>query len=264
MTRPRRTSLRRPSSRRSGRCGRSECPTSRSHGWSPSPETSSSITGGRPRANRAACGSRPMPLTMWSPTTSTCASTACAPTTCSTSWARTTVPRSTLRYLDGLSVPEVAEHLGRTVHATEALLVRARNAFRVALRRGELRRCLIPSRRCANPSCRSLPDPRSLHDLRRRIIGALEPDRPDPEAATMPTLEVREYTPARLHVAHAIPRTCGSGARHRLVPRGVRRPARRRADHHGRRPHRSRRTTRRRHGVHARRRVPRGAAPRAH
>ena len=35
----------------------------------------------------------------------------------------------TLRYLDGLSVPEVAEYLGRTVHATEALLVRARNAF---------------------------------------------------------------------------------------------------------------------------------------
>lgn len=36
----------------------------------------------------------------------------------------------TLRYLDGLSVPEVADHLGRTVHATEALLVRARGAFR--------------------------------------------------------------------------------------------------------------------------------------
>src|ERR1700749_4778877 len=30
----------------------------------------------------------------------------------------------TLRYLDGLPVPEVAEYLGRTVHATEALLVR--------------------------------------------------------------------------------------------------------------------------------------------
>ena len=43
----------------------------------------------------------------------------------------------TLRYLDGLSVPEVAEHLDRTVHATEALLVRARNAFRVAYARGE-------------------------------------------------------------------------------------------------------------------------------
>ena len=38
----------------------------------------------------------------------------------------------TLRYLDGLPVPEVAAHLGRTVHATEALLVRARAAFRRA------------------------------------------------------------------------------------------------------------------------------------
>jgi RNA polymerase sigma-70 factor (ECF subfamily) len=36
----------------------------------------------------------------------------------------------TLRYLDGLSVPEVADVLDRTVHATEALLVRARRAFR--------------------------------------------------------------------------------------------------------------------------------------
>jgi RNA polymerase sigma-70 factor (ECF subfamily) len=36
----------------------------------------------------------------------------------------------TLRYVDDLPVAEVAEHLGRTVHATEALLVRARAAFR--------------------------------------------------------------------------------------------------------------------------------------
>jgi RNA polymerase sigma-70 factor (ECF subfamily) len=36
----------------------------------------------------------------------------------------------TLRYLDGLPVPEVATHLDRTVHATEALLTRARAAFR--------------------------------------------------------------------------------------------------------------------------------------
>jgi RNA polymerase sigma-70 factor, ECF subfamily len=35
-----------------------------------------------------------------------------------------------LRYFDGLPVPDVAEHLGRTVHATEALLVRARRQFR--------------------------------------------------------------------------------------------------------------------------------------
>lgn len=38
----------------------------------------------------------------------------------------------TLRYLDGLPVPEVASHLDRTVHATEALLVRAKAAFRRA------------------------------------------------------------------------------------------------------------------------------------
>jgi RNA polymerase sigma-70 factor, ECF subfamily len=42
----------------------------------------------------------------------------------------------TLRYLDGLSVPEVAAVLDRTVHATEALLVRARNAFRRAYEGG--------------------------------------------------------------------------------------------------------------------------------
>ena len=36
----------------------------------------------------------------------------------------------TLRYLDDLPVPQVAQVLGRTLHATEALLVRARDAFR--------------------------------------------------------------------------------------------------------------------------------------
>jgi len=36
----------------------------------------------------------------------------------------------TLRYLDDLSVPETADLIGRSVHATESLLVRARNAFR--------------------------------------------------------------------------------------------------------------------------------------
>ncbi|MCG5431884.1 sigma-70 family RNA polymerase sigma factor [Mycobacterium sp. MYCO198283] len=35
-----------------------------------------------------------------------------------------------LRYFDGCPVPECAALLGRTVHATEALLVRARRAFR--------------------------------------------------------------------------------------------------------------------------------------
>lgn len=36
----------------------------------------------------------------------------------------------TLRYVDGLSVPEVAAHIGRSVGATEVLLVRAKRAFR--------------------------------------------------------------------------------------------------------------------------------------
>jgi RNA polymerase sigma-70 factor (ECF subfamily) len=36
----------------------------------------------------------------------------------------------TLRYLDGLPVADVAEHLGRTLHGTETLLVRSRAALR--------------------------------------------------------------------------------------------------------------------------------------
>jgi RNA polymerase sigma-70 factor (ECF subfamily) len=43
----------------------------------------------------------------------------------------------TLRYVDDLPVADVAEHLGRTVHATEALLVRARQAFRRRYEAGE-------------------------------------------------------------------------------------------------------------------------------
>lgn len=35
-----------------------------------------------------------------------------------------------LRYMDDRTVPECAELIGRTVHATEALLVRARRAFK--------------------------------------------------------------------------------------------------------------------------------------
>ena len=42
----------------------------------------------------------------------------------------------TLRYLDGLPVPEVARLLDRSLHATEALLVRARTAFRRAYDQG--------------------------------------------------------------------------------------------------------------------------------
>jgi RNA polymerase sigma-70 factor, ECF subfamily len=43
----------------------------------------------------------------------------------------------TLRYLDGLPVAQVAEHLGRSVRATETLLARARSAFRRAYEESE-------------------------------------------------------------------------------------------------------------------------------
>jgi RNA polymerase sigma-70 factor (ECF subfamily) len=43
----------------------------------------------------------------------------------------------TLRYLDGLQVREVAEHLDRSVRATETLLVRARAALRRIYREEE-------------------------------------------------------------------------------------------------------------------------------
>ena len=42
----------------------------------------------------------------------------------------------TLRYVDGLPVAEVAEHLGRSLHATETLLARARAALRRVYREG--------------------------------------------------------------------------------------------------------------------------------
>jgi RNA polymerase sigma-70 factor (ECF subfamily) len=52
---------------------------------------------------------------------------------------RLSLPQRTtlvLRYLDGLPVPEVAEHLERSGHATETLLVRARAALRRIYREG--------------------------------------------------------------------------------------------------------------------------------
>jgi RNA polymerase sigma-70 factor, ECF subfamily len=43
----------------------------------------------------------------------------------------------TLRYVDDLPVPQVADLLGRTVHAAEALLARARREFRTVYDREE-------------------------------------------------------------------------------------------------------------------------------
>ena len=43
-----------------------------------------------------------------------------------------------LRYMDDCSVPECAQLIGRTVHATEALLVRARRAFKKLYPEGDV------------------------------------------------------------------------------------------------------------------------------
>ena len=96
----------------------------------------------RPLAARSTRGTQPARSsirTKRSPTISTRASTACARGEVLAELGAHHRAALTLRYLDGLSVPEVADQLGRTVHATEALLVRARHAFRIALRRRELR-----------------------------------------------------------------------------------------------------------------------------
>jgi RNA polymerase sigma-70 factor (ECF subfamily) len=41
-----------------------------------------------------------------------------------------------LRYVDDLSVAEVAREMGRSVHATESLLTRARTALRAVVAKG--------------------------------------------------------------------------------------------------------------------------------
>ncbi len=46
-----------------------------------------------------------------------------------------------LRHMDGLPVPEVANLMNRSVHATESLLMRARTEFKAAVHGGE--RCLM-------------------------------------------------------------------------------------------------------------------------
>ena len=51
-------------------------------------------------------------------------------TACSPNWHRAIVRVLTLRYIDDLPVGDVAATIGRTVHATEALLTRAKAAFR--------------------------------------------------------------------------------------------------------------------------------------
>ena len=87
----------------------------------------------------------------------------------------------TLRYLDGLSVPEVAERLGRTVHATEALLVRARTAFRRAYDEGVT--MADPLEALRQPATPIAPDPAFRPPELRRALGP----NPGASAATPPS-----------------------------------------------------------------------------
>ena len=88
-----------------------------------------------------------------------------------------------LRYLDGMSVPQVAEQLDRTVHATEALIVRARAAFRPPTRKG-VTTMPDPLDALRRPSGPVDPRPAFAADLRARIVAELGDLLPPPEAAT--------------------------------------------------------------------------------
>jgi RNA polymerase sigma-70 factor, ECF subfamily len=59
-----------------------------------------------------------------------------------------------LRYMDDCSVSECAELIGRTVHATEALLVRARRAFKKQFRKEARHESAQPERPIARAAHR--------------------------------------------------------------------------------------------------------------
>ena len=80
-----------------------------------------------------AVGTRgPRPRRTRTTTTGTSASTRCGPAHTLERLSPLHRAVLTLRYLDDLSVPDVAALVDRSVHATEGLLVRARGAFRRA------------------------------------------------------------------------------------------------------------------------------------
>ena len=107
----------------------------------------------------------PTPTTTRGTPTSTCS----PPATPSSGSAPTTARRSRCATSTACRVPEVADVLGRTVHATEALLVRARRAFRDVYETGS-RRCgrdersvrAAPRRTTSRPA----PTPRFVARLR--------------------------------------------------------------------------------------------------
>lgn len=104
----------------------------------------------------------------------------------------------TLRYLDGLAVPEVASVIGRTVHATEALLVRARAAFRRDYQEG-VGAVTDPLDALREPPRPVDPDPTFAAGLRERLERAvLGPAGPPSEDREQAMLEVAETPPHTL------------------------------------------------------------------
>ena len=97
----------------------------------------------------------------------------------------------TLRYVDGLSVPEVAGILDRTLHATEALLVRARVAFRSLYEKGKAM-AADPFEALRRPSPSRRPRVGFAVALRRRLEEELHmtttDDQLDVEAVRIPAM----------------------------------------------------------------------------
>ena len=108
----------------------------------------------------------------------------------------------TLRYLDGLPVREVASCLGRTEGATEALLVRARQAFRDQLRATHRPRgggaMTDPFDALSTPVEPQTPRPAFARELRARVVAELGLD---------PADAVPDHRPAREEAAPCPPTT---------------------------------------------------------
>ena len=134
----------------------------------------------------------------------------------------------TLRYLDDLPVPQVAELLDRSVHSTEGLLVRARASFAgpTAVPSGaepdaERRRAMPdPFERLRAPVTPVDPDPAFAVRLRARLERALSLPRGVPVTAVdLDRPRTRHHRPRDARGRHPLPRRLRRAGRPRLVRR---------------------------------------------
>ena len=178
-----------------------------------------------------------------------------------------------LRYMDDCSVPECAELIGRTVHATEALLVRARRAFKTAVpgagRRDVMNNSYDPLTVLHGDELPIAPDPGFAARLRSRLESALSlPNRTQGVEMSGTDTAIADLTETTTHVASAPPRPAAlpylcrrqRSRGHRLVRRHLRCDGGRRTVRDGRRPHRPCRVGDRRRRALPRRRVSRARA----